>query len=174
MKTIIIAALLLAAVSAQAQVRKCTGPDGKVTYSDFICGKDTANETGVRTDANTIVNSPNGGRPASKCDAAISAYKTATARKPPTLTMIHAMPEYVAVKAVCGQAMQAGTIDQSECTAALAKYKQESGGVSINQVPYTNAAMAVNAKCGEGTIKGATKFQVTDQKGNVYEGKVKP
>lgn len=40
--------------SAHAQVRKCTGPDGKVTYSDFICGKDTANEANVRTDYNTI------------------------------------------------------------------------------------------------------------------------
>lgn len=54
MKTIIIAALLLAAVSAQAQVRKCTGPDGKVTYSDALCSKDTANESGVNTGANTI------------------------------------------------------------------------------------------------------------------------
>jgi hypothetical protein len=54
MKTIIIAALLLAAVSAQAQVRKCTGADGKITYSDFICGKDTTAEAGVRTDANSI------------------------------------------------------------------------------------------------------------------------
>lgn len=39
---------------AQAQVRKCIGTDGKVTYSDFVCGKNTANEAGVRTDANTI------------------------------------------------------------------------------------------------------------------------
>ena len=40
--------------SAQAQVRKCTGADGKVTYSDFMCSSSTSNETGVRTNANTI------------------------------------------------------------------------------------------------------------------------
>ena len=40
--------------TADAQVRKCTGPDGKITYSDFICGKNTASEASVRTDYNTI------------------------------------------------------------------------------------------------------------------------
>lgn len=54
MKTIIAATLILVVCTAQAQVRKCTGPDGKVTYSDFICGKDTARESQVSTDANTI------------------------------------------------------------------------------------------------------------------------
>ncbi len=57
MKITTIAALLLATAltgAAQAQVRKCIGPDGKVTYSDALCSKDTANEAGVRTDVNTI------------------------------------------------------------------------------------------------------------------------
>ena len=51
---LVIVATLLLGVNAQAQVRKCTGPDGKVTYSDFLCGGRTASESSVRTDANTI------------------------------------------------------------------------------------------------------------------------
>ncbi len=56
MKRIITLALLSIAImgSLQAQVRKCTGLDGKVTYSDFVCSGDTAKETGVKTDVNTI------------------------------------------------------------------------------------------------------------------------
>ena len=38
---------------AHAQVRKCTGPDGKVTYSDFVCAN-TARETSVNTNNNTL------------------------------------------------------------------------------------------------------------------------
>ena len=53
-KAILFAACCAIALGASAQVRKCTGPDGKITYSDFICGKSTANETSVRTDYNTI------------------------------------------------------------------------------------------------------------------------
>lgn len=51
---LVIVATLLLGSSAQAQVRKCTGPDGKVTYSDFLCGGRTASESSVKTDANTI------------------------------------------------------------------------------------------------------------------------
>lgn len=40
--------------SLHAQVRKCTGLDGKVTYSDFVCSGNTTKETSVKTDANTI------------------------------------------------------------------------------------------------------------------------
>lgn len=40
--------------SVQAQVRKCVGPNGKVTYSDSLCAGGTASETSVRTDANTL------------------------------------------------------------------------------------------------------------------------
>ncbi len=57
MKAIRIAALLLATALAgtpHAQVRKCIGPDGKVTYSDALCTKDTAKEAGVKVDANTL------------------------------------------------------------------------------------------------------------------------
>ena len=57
MKTIALAALLLSMAcvgTAQAQVRKCVGPDGKVTYSDALCAKDTAKEAGVKVDANTV------------------------------------------------------------------------------------------------------------------------
>lgn len=55
MKTILLAALLLAATcGVQAQVKKCVGPDGKVTYSDALCSKETTSQSGVRTDANAI------------------------------------------------------------------------------------------------------------------------
>ena len=37
MKTSVLLVLLLLAGQAHAQLRKCTGPDGKVTYSDVLC-----------------------------------------------------------------------------------------------------------------------------------------
>lgn len=56
MKNELLAAVLLAALigPAQAQVRKCTGPDGKVTYSDFVCAGNTASESRVKENANVI------------------------------------------------------------------------------------------------------------------------
>lgn len=56
MKKQFLAALLLAALigPVQAQVRKCTGPDGKVTYSDFVCASGASKEDRVKTNANTI------------------------------------------------------------------------------------------------------------------------
>jgi hypothetical protein len=56
MKKILAIALLCVVFSgvSQGQVRKCVGPNGKVTYSDFLCAGGTASETNVRTDANTI------------------------------------------------------------------------------------------------------------------------
>ena len=55
MKTIflVIAAVFLC-FNVQAQVRKCTGPDGKVTYSDVLCASPAARESTVDTSANTI------------------------------------------------------------------------------------------------------------------------
>lgn len=47
-------ATLLLCLNAQAQVRKCTGPDGKVTYSDVLCASPAARESAVNTSANTI------------------------------------------------------------------------------------------------------------------------
>lgn len=41
-------------IGAQAQTRKCVGTDGKVTYSDFMCANNTARETEVKTNANTL------------------------------------------------------------------------------------------------------------------------
>lgn len=56
MKKQFFAALLFASLigPAQAQVRKCTGPDGKVTYSDFVCAGSASKEDRVKTNANTI------------------------------------------------------------------------------------------------------------------------
>jgi hypothetical protein len=51
-RTISLALVLVACVS-HAQVRKCVGADGKISYSDVICAGG-ASEKGVRTDANTI------------------------------------------------------------------------------------------------------------------------
>jgi hypothetical protein len=52
--SIIIVAALLLSFGSQAQVRKCTGPDGKVTYSDVLCTNPSARESSVDTSANTL------------------------------------------------------------------------------------------------------------------------
>jgi len=53
-KAVLFAACCAIALGASAQVRKCIGADGKVTYSDFVCGAGTAKEAGVTTNANTL------------------------------------------------------------------------------------------------------------------------
>lgn len=52
----LLAALLLVTLigPAQAQVRKCTGHDGKVTYSDFVCAGSASKEVRVNTNANNV------------------------------------------------------------------------------------------------------------------------
>lgn len=50
----LIVTTLLICFAAQAQVRKCTGPDGKVTYSDSLCSGNTSRESAISTNANTI------------------------------------------------------------------------------------------------------------------------
>ena len=52
--TLLVIASMLLCFNAHAQVRKCTGPDGKVTYSDVLCASPTARESAVDTSANTI------------------------------------------------------------------------------------------------------------------------
>lgn len=52
--TVFIAACTLFAGAAHAQVRKCTGPDGKVVYSDFVCAGNTVKETGVSSGGNSV------------------------------------------------------------------------------------------------------------------------
>lgn len=55
MKTIsLFTAALFLCLNVHAQVRKCTGPDGKVTYSDVLCVNPSARESAVDTSANTI------------------------------------------------------------------------------------------------------------------------
>ena len=53
---LLIAALLplLLCTAVQAQTRKCTAPDGKVTYSDVVCPGSTASERTVETRGNTL------------------------------------------------------------------------------------------------------------------------
>jgi hypothetical protein len=50
----LIATATVLCFAAHAQVRKCTGPDGKVTYSDFVCASNTSKESGIKTNANTL------------------------------------------------------------------------------------------------------------------------
>jgi hypothetical protein len=50
----ILATLLFVCVSSNGQVRKCKGPDGKITYSDTLCSTNTVSESGVQTNANTM------------------------------------------------------------------------------------------------------------------------
>lgn len=45
--------MLLASTASDAQVRKCQGPDGKVSYSDAVCPSTTTSSE-VNTSANTL------------------------------------------------------------------------------------------------------------------------
>lgn len=55
MKTLLVATLvILLSANAYGQARKCTGPDGRVTYSDVVCDNKAVGETRVNTNANTI------------------------------------------------------------------------------------------------------------------------
>ena len=60
MKKTLAALLLLVTLAgtAQAQVRKCLLSDGKVTYSDVLCNKDTAKQADVNLHANKVDTSP--------------------------------------------------------------------------------------------------------------------
>lgn len=40
--------------SSFAQVRKCVGPDGKVTYSDYVCKSTAMKESSVKLNENTL------------------------------------------------------------------------------------------------------------------------
>lgn len=46
MKIVLTIAVLVICIAAQAQMRKCTGADGKITYSDVLCTNASV-ETGV-------------------------------------------------------------------------------------------------------------------------------
>lgn len=52
MKHLLLLTLLLA-FGSQAEIRKCTGADGKVTFSDSACAVNTVSEQGVKVYANT-------------------------------------------------------------------------------------------------------------------------
>lgn len=49
-----IAVSLLLCANAEAQLRKCIAPDGKVTYSDVVCAGNTASERKVNPRGNTL------------------------------------------------------------------------------------------------------------------------
>ena len=51
--SLLVADLFLSA-NANAQLRKCTGADGKVTYSDTLCSATAVNETGIRVNQHTM------------------------------------------------------------------------------------------------------------------------
>ena len=48
---------ILLCASTYGQARKCTGPDGRVTYSDVVCSTAGTSQT-VNTNANTVDRSP--------------------------------------------------------------------------------------------------------------------
>lgn len=64
---------------AQAQPRKCTAPDGKVTYSDVACPDRTASERPVETSGNTLDGSAL--REQAQKDRAAATQAEATARE---------------------------------------------------------------------------------------------
>ena len=51
--TVLMAALAIYTGASGAQTRKCTGPDGRITYSDVVCSTAGTSQT-VNTHANTI------------------------------------------------------------------------------------------------------------------------
>jgi len=53
-RALLFAASLLLCTHAGAQTRKCTAPDGKVTYSDVACPDSTKSERPVETNGNTL------------------------------------------------------------------------------------------------------------------------
>lgn len=165
---------IVVSVNAHAQLRKCTTPDGKVTYSDTLCSNSSTTMSIKNPTGNTIGNSAS--RTASKCDTALKNYQEELARKPQNVNTVHLMPEYVAVNAICGQST-AGTLnsmsgdDKSECENALKNYKEAIASKPrfINTVHLIPEAVAVNAKCGQGTIKAPKNIKLTDQNGNTYQ-----
>ncbi len=48
------AVIVLVCVHAHAQLRKCTAPDGKVTYSDFVCDSSSATGSIKNPNGNTL------------------------------------------------------------------------------------------------------------------------
>lgn len=46
--------IAISSASTFAQVRKCIGPDGKVTYSDYVCKSTAMKESSVKLNENTI------------------------------------------------------------------------------------------------------------------------
>lgn len=169
---------IVVSVNAHAQVKKCTTPDGKVTYSDTLCNNSSTTMSIKNQNGNTIGNS--GSRTASKCDIALKNYQEALALKPQYVNTAHLMPEYVAVNAICGQST-AETLnsmsgdDKSGCEYALKNYKEALAikPRAINTVHLIPEAVAVNAKCGRGTIKAPENIKLTDQNGNTYQLKVR-
>lgn len=47
-------AAAMTSASSLAQVRKCVGPDGKVTYSDYVCKSTAMKESSVKLNENTL------------------------------------------------------------------------------------------------------------------------
>lgn len=51
---IFVCLLFCAATMVNAQLRKCVGSDGKITYSDVLCATGTKSESGVHISENTL------------------------------------------------------------------------------------------------------------------------
>ena len=105
---------------AHAQPRKCTAPDGKVTYSDVACPDRTTFERAVETGGNTLDGS--GLREQAQKDKADSAQARATERE--------------------RAAFEAGSRQQAKAQAEAAA-KQEAQKAQSDEAAYTNCVRDV-------------------------------
>lgn len=178
-RSLFVFVLLIISLNAHAEVQKCTAPDGKVTYSDILCNSSSTTLSVKNLDRNTLGNGGYKTPSLSKCDVALQNYQEALARRPQYVNTAHLMPEYVAVNAICSpSAIGASNSTTGEgnngCENALNKYKEALARKprSINTVHLMPESVAVNAKCGQGTIKTPENIKLTDQNGNTYKLKV--
>ncbi len=80
MKTSVLLVLLLLAGQAHAQLTKCKGPDGKITYSDVAC--DNKSTEGAMTQGSVSTLDTSGLRAqAAKSDAALARQPKPVAQK---------------------------------------------------------------------------------------------
>ena len=124
-KQIALALLVLVALgTSYAQVRKCVGPNGKVTYSDSLCAGGTASETSVRTDANTLDSS--GYRQQAEQMRSNAAVDQAMSQEASTCKF-----EYMALGDSKGKALASAA--KQEC---LANIRAKATGQPINKDAY--------------------------------------
>jgi hypothetical protein len=154
MKFLMVIFALLLCANVHAQLRKCTAPDGRVTYSDVLCN--SSENTGTIKNANGNTVGSGGGQVSSRCDVATKEYKEALATGTQVLKNIPLMPEYMAMNALCGPSSIASPEapagkDRAECAAALVAYKGALASKThyVNQIKFMPEYILANTKCGK-------------------------